>query len=698
MATSVATPAALSHPPRQAAIASDNSKRRKADMAVLDGAGTAPATAATQVAGPAGQWPRAASAGQQAAQRRLQLPAFGVEIVAFVAPGRETRFDLAPEGSRMVGADQVAQFVHQHVFECRRSRQQQRQVERDGAIGRQRAPLRGHHLELHAPRRTRQRRQVARQPAADIGARLAFVEIAQRTPQPGITGARWNRERQAVAVALQPGETTFVPMQRQQRAAQRQRRGFAADERWRVGEHETIELRGQPLAMLGDEALARDRARAQRHGQARAALVHRQAQALGARVSRARDFDGAAVGELYVDDITLERARFRRQQAADQVWHRSIVGATSVASSIFLSCRKSSRLTSPLQKAQASALLSFSAGSSTLNRRLTSPAISAKRASSSARMSSRSVDSSWSTAPSSSLNLRMTRSSPSTNDTWSSSVSASRVTCLPASRCLAISSDISSCRWHFTTAPLSAASLSSHSSPSDRPSGSGSPAIHPVSTARGAISAFSGSAGKLPSAWRSSLATFSAFLREEVSTTQIPCSRSSSASVRLGRTNARGSSSCTRSSFRRLRARPPGLRPSFCSSSASFFCSRSLTTAPGSSLSSPPTVSQIASEMRCDSASPSRPNGEMKPRENSSSAPTGLSAQGPRRVSRSVKSSEVGKRNRVRLRKNIESPARAKGGSNWFHPLPFWERDRPRRGQGAGAAFDLRRAHATAAP
>src|SRR3546814_3501235 len=51
--------------------------------------------------------------------------------------------------------------------------------------------------------------------------------------------------------------------------------------------------------------------------------------------------------------------------------------------------------------------------------------------------------------------------------------------------------------------------------------------------------------------------TPSALLREELSTMHRPCSRSSIASVRDGFTKARGSSSCTRSSLSRLRARPP---------------------------------------------------------------------------------------------------------------------------------------------
>ena len=213
-------------------------------------------------------------------------------------------------------------------------------------------------------------------------------------------------------------------------------------------------------------------------------------------------------------------------------------------------------------------------------------------------MSSASVLSSWSTAPSRNFHLRITRSSPSTKDTWSSMFRASLVTCLPDSRWRAISSDSRSWRWQRTIAPWSSADLSSHSSPRLRPSGSGSPAIQPVSTARGATSALSGSAGKLPRARRISETTPSAVLRLEVSTAHTPDSRSSRASVRVGRTNARGSSSCTRSSFICLRRRPPGLRPCCSSNSAIFLPSRSLTTAPGSSRSSPPTVSHRASPMR----------------------------------------------------------------------------------------------------
>jgi hypothetical protein len=62
--------------------------------------------------------------------------------------------------------------------------------------------------------------------------------------------------------------------------------------------------------------------------------------------------------------------------------------------------------------------------------------------------------------------------------------------------------------------------------------------------ARGATSALSGSAGKLPSARRISLTTDSRVLaRRGIHRDDAVLEVSSSASVRTGRTNARGSSS-----------------------------------------------------------------------------------------------------------------------------------------------------------
>src|SRR5690606_35995444 len=64
---------------------------------------------------------------------------------------------------------------------------------------------------------------------------------------------------------------------------------------------------------------------------------------------------------------------------------------------------------------------------------------------------------------------------------------------------------------------------------------------------------------------------------------------------------------------------------------------------------------------RCENASPSRPNGGTKPREDSSSAPTGLSGCPASSSSSEDRSSEVGKRNIVRLRKNICGTVSGKG-------------------------------------
>src|SRR5690606_7184742 len=76
----------------------------------------------------------APSAGQQLAQPALQGTPLRSQVVAFLAPMRAARRHLAPEPLRVVGVQQVAQLVDQHVFERRRPRQQQRQVQRQRAV------------------------------------------------------------------------------------------------------------------------------------------------------------------------------------------------------------------------------------------------------------------------------------------------------------------------------------------------------------------------------------------------------------------------------------------------------------------------------------------------------------------------------------------------------------------------------------
>ena len=79
---------------------------------------------------------------QQGPKRGLELAAFAMEVVALVAPCRETRLHLAPERARMIRPDQVAELVHEHVFERTRSPQHQRQVQHHRSVGCERAPLR----------------------------------------------------------------------------------------------------------------------------------------------------------------------------------------------------------------------------------------------------------------------------------------------------------------------------------------------------------------------------------------------------------------------------------------------------------------------------------------------------------------------------------------------------------------------------
>ena len=153
--------------------------------------------------------PTARSAAQPASSARsvrLQAPPFGVEIVALVAPCREARFDLAPERARMVGVEQVAELVHQHVLERRRPRQHQRQVQRDSVPSGASEPH-CDDITLNCTRRggARQCRQVARQPAADVGARLRL-----RRNRAARAAARHRRRARACVNSSSPSRIEFA--------------------------------------------------------------------------------------------------------------------------------------------------------------------------------------------------------------------------------------------------------------------------------------------------------------------------------------------------------------------------------------------------------------------------------------------------------------------------------------------------------
>ena len=212
--------------------------------------------------------------------------------------------------------DQMAEFVHQHVLERGRPPQHQRQIERERAVGRERSPLRGHGLEADAGRSARQRRQIARQPAAHVGARLGFEEIAQRAPQRDIGGALRQLQHQPARLVLHADEAAFLPAQRHLLAAQRQMRGFAAHQRQDGGRIDMHgQLLGEPVAVFAQEAFAGDQAGAHRQRQPRAALVDRQPQAPRARIAHAQDVDGAAVVESEGNGFAFETAGWARQQA-----------------------------------------------------------------------------------------------------------------------------------------------------------------------------------------------------------------------------------------------------------------------------------------------------------------------------------------------------------------------------------------------
>jgi len=222
----------------------------------------------------------------------------------------------------MVGLQQVAQLVDQHVLERRRPRQRQRQVQRHRTVRRQRAPLRGHHLQPHPRGRAWQPRQVSGQPAADIGAHPRLVELAQHAPQRSVAGPRRQLDAGASGIHLDPGETAFLPAHRQQRPAQRQHAGFAQCQR-RCQQALAIEPR-QPLPVGLQEALAGRQAGAQRQGQPRAAFIDAELEPPRTRVAHAQHVDLGIV-QAQPHGVALDDGRGDGGQAAEQGGHRSSI-------------------------------------------------------------------------------------------------------------------------------------------------------------------------------------------------------------------------------------------------------------------------------------------------------------------------------------------------------------------------------------
>ena len=85
------------------------------------------------------------------------------------------------------------------------------------------------------------------------------------------------------------------------------------------------DVRGQPVAVLVQEAFAGDQAGAQRQAQARTALVERQLDPPRARVAHAQHVDAAAIGQHEGNAVALDGRRLRcgagRGEQAEQRMH-----------------------------------------------------------------------------------------------------------------------------------------------------------------------------------------------------------------------------------------------------------------------------------------------------------------------------------------------------------------------------------------
>jgi len=79
------------------------------------------------------------------------------------------------------------------------------------------------------------------------------------------------------------------------------------------------QLLGEPVAMFGEEPLARHQARAWGERQAGSALVDTELESARTRIADALDFDAAAVGERERQRVAFDRAWPGSKEAANHV-------------------------------------------------------------------------------------------------------------------------------------------------------------------------------------------------------------------------------------------------------------------------------------------------------------------------------------------------------------------------------------------
>src|SRR6478672_1481198 len=92
-----------------------------------------------------------------------------------------------------------------------------------------------------------------------------------------------------------------------------------------------IQLRGQPVAMLDEEALAGDQAGARRDRQARAAFIDAELEPERARIAHPLHFHVATVGKRERQRIAFERSRPGCEQTTDQRQQAPVASCTNAS-------------------------------------------------------------------------------------------------------------------------------------------------------------------------------------------------------------------------------------------------------------------------------------------------------------------------------------------------------------------------------
>lgn len=199
----------------------------------------------------------------------------------------------------MVAVDQVAEFVHEDVFEGRWRADDQRQIQRQRVTHAQRTPQRGQRADADRQRCTGQALEIARHQSRHFAAGLGLEQRAQRRADARVFRPPRCRDDDLAGLQFCAGKQAVVPHHRQLAATQADHILAAPAQRSaRVAGGSLFgQLVADPLAIAGQEELTIAITGPTRQGQPNAVVGNGQADASCARVTHSQHFVANPVGQ-----------------------------------------------------------------------------------------------------------------------------------------------------------------------------------------------------------------------------------------------------------------------------------------------------------------------------------------------------------------------------------------------------------------